>query len=213
MSVPAAKVTAMNPADTPLYPWLEVLRAEVLRYTKRESADPADGRLQLGMPGASEAEILTHEERLGMRLPPSYRQFLQVSDGWLLMEEENEESQDFLSPLVRIGWFRDIEPTYATAWFDDDPRLPRPLPTVPDEEYFIYGEGQDCSLHFRTEYVVDTLLIGAEDEGHFLLNPHIKTPDGEWEAWYLAHWLPGAQRYRSFWDLINDRFRDTGQAS
>ncbi|MGN9787995.1 SMI1/KNR4 family protein [Nonomuraea sp. ZG12] len=178
----------MNTSDTPLYPWLEVLRAD--------------------MPGASEAEILVHEERLGTRLPPSYRQFLQTSNGWLLAEEENEESQDFLSPLVRIGWFRDIEPTYATGWFDNDPR--RPLPTVPDEEYFIYGEGQDCSLHFRTEYVADTLLIGAEDEGQFLLNPHIKTPDGEWEAWYLAHWLPGAQRYRSFWDLINDRFHGTG---
>lgn len=208
MSATAVKVTAMH---APLYPWLEVLRAEDRKHTRRAGDDPADGQLRLGAPEASEAEILAHEKRLGTRLPPSYRQFLQVSDGWLLMDEENEESEDFLSPLARVGWFRDVDPAYATGWFDDDPR--RPLPTVPDQEYFIYGEGQDCSLHFRTEYVVDTLLIGGEDEGHFLLNPHIRTPDGEWEAWYLAHWLPGAERHRSFWDLVNDRFHGGGHVS
>jgi hypothetical protein len=40
----------------------------------------------------------------------------------------------------------------------------------------------------------------------YLLNPCVVTEDGEWEAWYLAHWLPGAVRYRSFWDLMNDEY-------
>lgn len=31
---------------------------------------------------------------------------------------------------------------------------------------------------------------------------------GEWEAWYLAHWLPGAVRYPSFWHLMNDECKD-----
>ncbi|MEU5344685.1 hypothetical protein AB0H18_28305 [Streptomyces sp. NPDC020766] len=33
------------------------------------------------------------------------------------------------------------------------------------------------------------------------------TPDGEREGWYLAHWLPGAVRFRSCWDLMNDEYR------
>ena len=29
---------------------------------------------------------------------------------------------------------------------------------------------------------------------HFLLNPEIRTADGEWEAWVFANWFPGARR-------------------
>jgi hypothetical protein len=48
-----------------------------------------------------------------------------------------------------------------------------------------------------------------------LLNPNIVTPDGEWEALYFAHWIPGADRYPSFWELMQaerEAFRgDSGQ--
>jgi hypothetical protein len=30
---------------------------------------------------------------------------------------------------------------------------------------------------------------------------------GEWEAWYFAPWMPGANRYRSFWDLMDEGYR------
>ena len=36
----------------------------------------------LGYRGASEAQILAAENRLGARFPPSYRAFLTVSNGW-----------------------------------------------------------------------------------------------------------------------------------
>jgi hypothetical protein len=77
---------------------------------------------------------------------------------------------------------------------------------VPDELYFVYGLEQD-SIHYRGEYVPDTLLAGYWDDGVALLNPHVSTAEGEWEAWYLAPWLPGANRYRSFWDLAMDQLR------
>jgi hypothetical protein len=35
--------------------------------------------------------------------------------------------------------------------------------------------------------------------GWVYLYPH---PDGEWEALYFAHWIPGAERYSSFWELM-----------
>ncbi|MEV4078630.1 hypothetical protein, partial [Nonomuraea fuscirosea] len=72
--------------------------------------------------------------------------------------------------------------------------------SVPDELYLVYGPDQESS-HFRREYVPDTLLIGYWDDGVALLNPHVKTSEGEWEAWYLAPWLPGAKRFKSFWGL------------
>ena len=36
----------------------------------------------LGYLGAKEEQIAAAEEHLGQRLPPSYRAFLQVSNGW-----------------------------------------------------------------------------------------------------------------------------------
>lgn len=36
----------------------------------------------------------------------------------------------------------------------------------------------------------------------YLLCPDVRTPAGEWEAWYFANWLPGATRYRSFKQLL-----------
>ncbi|WP_202638062.1 hypothetical protein [Bailinhaonella thermotolerans] len=54
---------------------------------------------------------------------------------------------------------------------------------------------------------MDTLLVGSyDDEGSILLNPHVVTPEGEWEAWYIAAWMAGAARYRSFWDLVSAEF-------
>jgi len=36
----------------------------------------------LGFPGATEAETAAAEAHLGVTLPPSYRAFLRVSNGW-----------------------------------------------------------------------------------------------------------------------------------
>jgi hypothetical protein len=47
-------------------------------------------------------------------------------------------------------------------------------------------------------------------DGVLLLNPEVVSDDGEWEAWFFAAWLPGATRYRSFWDLMHgerERYR------
>ena len=40
-----------------------------------------------------------------------------------------------------------------------------------------------------------------ENSAIFLLNPQVIS-GGEWEAWFYANWLPGANRYRSFWDML-----------
>src|SRR5262249_8700237 len=38
----------------------------------------------VGYPRATEAQLAAAEQRLGRRLPPSYREFLQVTNGWRL---------------------------------------------------------------------------------------------------------------------------------
>lgn len=151
---------------------------------------------KLTFPPASEAEIAAAEARLGQTLPPSYRAFLQASNGlWMSCFGETGR----LCPVDEIGLLIDLAPEDIGAWDDTD--LDRPS----DEDYFIYGEGQD-SVMMRTEYLPTAVVISAldEGEGQYLLNPQVVTADGEWEAWFMAHWLPGAIRYRSFADMLQD---------
>ncbi|GAA3069341.1 hypothetical protein GCM10017600_22580 [Streptosporangium carneum] len=133
---------------------------------------------------------------MGLDLPPSYRQFLLFADGW-----GAEDDEACIRSVATVGWLRDLEPRLAEA-FRPDGETPR---SVPDDLYFVYGKEQDC-IDLREEYVPDTLLVGHWNDGVTLLNPHVKTPEGEWEAWFLAPWLPGANRYVSFWELMKNDF-------
>ncbi|MEU4830651.1 SMI1/KNR4 family protein [Streptosporangium sp. NPDC023615] len=145
-------------------------------------------------PPATEAEIRELEERLGAELPPSYRQLLLLTDGW------GSDDDCRLLRVEEVGRLRDADPSLAECWSEPKPENSW---SVPDELYFVYGREQD-SIRYRGEYVPDTLLIGYWADGAALLNPHVRTSEGEWEAWYLSPSLPGADRYRSFWDLATD---------
>jgi hypothetical protein len=77
---------------------------------------------------------------------------------------------------------------------------------VPDEEYFDNGdEDTGVEMSMRVEYLPATLQVSdieVAGTGVYLLNPEVISADGEWEAWFFAHWIPGAVRHRSFWNLM-----------
>ncbi|MFG2071205.1 SMI1/KNR4 family protein [Nonomuraea maritima] len=148
--------------------------------------------------GASEADIAEQEKRLGVRLPPGYRAFLRVANGW---------GQGIFRPVHEIGLVRALAPWLAEL---ADPDAPYPIDSASDEDYFVYGDGQQ-SFFYRPEYLPDSILVGQFDDGDFFLNPHVISQAGEWEACYAAAWLPGVERHRSFFDLVAsdmDRFKD-----
>lgn len=152
----------------------------------------------LGYPGAPPAAIEWAEARLGATLPPSYRAFLMASNGW-------RDAGSFVQKLWstdEIAWLATRHRERIDAWLEGERTYGEPLPT-PDEQYFVYGEGQE-SFIMRSEYLETALDISEErgGDGMYLLNPRIVTPDGEWEAWFWAAWLPGARRYRSFQELL-----------
>ncbi|TGY33446.1 SMI1/KNR4 family protein [Stenotrophomonas maltophilia] len=66
----------------------------------------------LGMPPASKASILAAEARLGISLPPSYKQFLSVSNGFLM--PGNYIST--LLPVELIQPFGNENATIASDW-------------------------------------------------------------------------------------------------
>lgn len=147
----------------------------------------------LGNEGATEEEIARAEIRLGTQFPPSYREFLKISNGW-----PNSDWSDIELWLTEeIEWFS----TRNQDWIwppDTDER-----PTIPDELYFVYGTDQDC-INLRCEYLQTALEISSNsgDGDIFLLIPEVVFENGEWEAWHFGNKLPGAVRYRSFYELM-----------
>lgn len=142
----------------------------------------------LGFPGASEEEIAGAEARLGISLPPSYRDFLKVTNGWIgylgILP---------LRPVRAVEWFHIGNQDWIDAYTVEL------LPTS-DEEYFVYGK--NVAQPNRLEYLQTALQISDDQDGAvILLNPKVVF-DKEWEAWFFANYIPGAKRYRSFIELF-----------
>lgn len=190
-----------------VYPWRKLLQqwsrlwlAPDRDETERRFPDSAHETQWLGYGGATEAQIIELERLLGTALPPSYRQFLAVTDGWIHVDD----TEGPLLPTTEIGWLKDTDPGFVATWGKE----PAGAPPITDSEYFVYGEGQDC-VAVRREYFRTALQISEwGDSALLLLNPAVVDERGEWEAWAFANWYPGAFRYRSFWDPMNQLIKD-----
>ena len=154
----------------------------------------------LGFPGATEEQILEAEKRLGIEFPPSYREFLKVTNGWRQPDAFGTSNAGSLWSIQQVEWFfvrnQDWIDCYVKPFQDGL------MPAVSDDQYFVYGEDQDCSLSLRVEYLQTALEISDTGDGVYLLNPKIINEEGEWEAWFFANWNPGADRYRSFLEMM-----------
>lgn len=184
-------------ADFAWKPFLDAWSASALALLagpepKQDREPEALARGTLTYPGATPAAIAAMEARLGATLPPSYRAFLEASDGFLVIGMDGEDGQLWSTEETR--WFRDQDPQWVAAWLHTGAGVPEP----PDEVYDVYGPAQD-PVHLRREYLPACLAVSRGIESSvYLLNPRVVSPAGEWEAWFFANWLPGANRYRSF---------------
>ncbi|PFG18179.1 SMI1/KNR4 family protein SUKH-1 [Propionicimonas paludicola] len=156
----------------------------------------------LRAPASAEA-IAALEERLGRTLPPSYRAFLELTDGAItkpgwdhILLPSNEGDDAGLLTTGQVGWLRDKSPDTVEIWSDG------PESNLPDEVYFDYSRTQDC-VQLKVSHLPHLLQISCfEWESAILLNPLACQSDGEWEAWSFDVTDPGAFRYRSFADLL-----------
>lgn len=163
----------------------ENLRKCVESQFEHEGAAPSDG---LGFPGASETDLTTAEERLGKRLPPSYRQFLAASNGWR-MAGWNVWN---LWSSHEVTWFRDRYPEWLRDWRDASPVC-------------------DTGADIDAEELQHMLAVSEASNTNeiYLLNPRVVTGD-EWQALVFSDAIPGAQRYPNFRALMEaelERFK------
>ncbi|GAA1384075.1 SMI1/KNR4 family protein [Catellatospora chokoriensis] len=160
--------------------YLAEYSADVLRVAADDElgqvSDTQRASRWLGFDGASAAQLALLEQRLGTALPPSYRSFLAVSDGWLNIST-------FMWTLRTTGdvdWLRDADPDLRDILLDG---------ATPAEE----------SLADRA-----LLVSGDGDAQYWLLDPGDVSPDGEWAAYIWASWYPGlGERHESFAALVD----------
>jgi hypothetical protein len=173
----------------------------------------------LGYPGATEAEIARAESRLRLRLPPSYRAFLKVSNGWRQTASKIDQfnhrlwsSEDIELFAVRHSqWIKafteqtnSVDITVADEFEEHDDQW-EPV-NISDDEYFVYGDEQNPSS-VRPEYLRTAIEISDVGlDSIYLLNPQVVSPEGEWEAWFFADYLSGADRYRSFQAMMEAEY-------
>jgi hypothetical protein len=111
-----------------------------------------------GTQPAGEDAVRAAEQRLGVPLPPSYRNFLLVSDGWA----EMPTNAGTLRRVDAIGWYPETDPEMWTAWFGPDMDFPE-----------LESELRQCVLISTDTYQGDVWVLSADHIG----------ADGEWRAY------------------------------
>ncbi|MBO1336339.1 SMI1/KNR4 family protein [Streptomyces sp. VRA16 Mangrove soil] len=152
--------------------------------SRAESIDPdpastgADDDARLGYPPATEADITALEQRLGRELPPSYREFLKVSDGWRY--------------AGRFVW--QVHGTAGAHWHEDGFGLGA------DFDAFWAEEGNPPEVRAQVGLWSRALQVDAESDAVFvLLDPEDVSADGEWAVRTWAGWrAEEPDRYPSF---------------
>lgn len=100
----------------------------------------AHHRGYMGFPGATEQQISATEARLGVYFPPSYRAFLQASNGW---EEMGLALPNQLWPVEQVEWLRVRSQEIIDIWGTVHLSL---------AEHLAHQEPEGSTLHFNGAY-------------------------------------------------------------
>jgi hypothetical protein len=134
-----------------------------------------------GRPPATEEQLAALEDKLEVRLPPSFREFLQVSNGWGYTINFVEA----IRGTADLGWLRDLDPLWVEIYDDLD------------------DDGEDEAAILRRALLIST----DADGGCLFLDPGDVNEDGEWAAYELFSWRAmGPERHDSFSALMYDCF-------
>ncbi len=180
--------------DSTAFDWQSFLRAwsgewadSVPDDELRDEEETARDTRWLGFPPASEERITAMEERLGRRMPPSYRAFLRISDGW-------RHAGGFVWRLAGTGHAR---------WHDNESGL---------AEFFEEHLDEDAGPEERCEADVwrRGLQIDVEsDATHVLLDPGDVDESGEWAVYTWASWRAAPpERFADFGAFMREMHRE-----
>ncbi|MCL6731544.1 SMI1/KNR4 family protein [Streptomyces neyagawaensis] len=156
----------------------------------RDEEEAARETRWLGFPPASEERITAMEERLGRRMPPSYRAFLRISDGW-------RHAGGFVSRLAG---------TEHARWHANESGL---------AEFFEEHLDEDAGPEERRE--ADLWRRGLQldvesDATRVLLDPGDVDERGEWAVYTWASWRAAPpERFADFGAFMREMHREFHQ--
>ncbi|MBB4683821.1 SMI1/KNR4 family protein [Amycolatopsis jiangsuensis] len=170
-------------------PWLRRWSEEWVSVAEPDEVEPeVRADRWLGFAPATESEVVAAEARLGMRLPPSYRQFLRCTNGW-------RDAGSFVSRMrdtESVGWVRDFEPHWA-EWEE-----------LTDQDNADPGNGN--------RFTRGLLLSLEADAGILFLDPGDVDASGEWAAYSLFSWRAAPPvRFASFAALMEHLYAEFHQ--
>lgn len=143
----------------------------------------------LGFTPASEEQIAAAEARLRLKLPPSYREFLKVTNGWSVIEPFIYR----VYPVEEIGYGRDNERLGIADYIEGYSYGIAP------------GSPSAADLAYADE-LHSVIAVSEYGDAALLLNPKQIDDEGEMEAWFFASWVPGENRYPSFRALMEAKY-------
>ena len=122
-----------------------------------------------------EESIISTENRLCVKLPKDYIEFLNISNG--LMDVGTSTSVEFLQ-VEKIGYLKDLDNKLVEIWGENDKK---------------YGKILAGSI----------LVGGLNQEQQLLLIPPTKS-NKEWKYWFFASWIPGEKELKSLEDYFSE---------
>lgn len=157
------------------------------RGTRGEDDAAAQRARWLGFPPASEERIAALEKRLGRRMPPSYREFLEVSDGW-------RHAGGFV-------WL--LAGTTDARWHNDESGL--------SDMFEEYLDG-DAGPEERREAGVwrRGLQLDIDSDATFVvMDPEDVDENGEWAVYTWASWRAAPpERHAGFREFMREMHRE-----
>lgn len=157
--------------------YLAEYSADVLRTADdddlTEVSDEQRDRLWLGFDGATAERLDALQRRLGATLPPSYRAFLEVSDGWVHLST----FMWTMRTTTTAGWLRDVDPEMAALLEEDE------VPGLGERALLVSGDGD------AQYWLLDPADVTADGEWAAYV----------WASWYPGL----GERHDSFAALVD----------